>query len=65
VSEVPQVGQNVRVTGGVEWNDTGVPRSQTKPSASTVIQATAGPPAARAHERQWQIIDADGTPDAR
>jgi hypothetical protein len=52
VSDVPQVGQNVRVTGGVEWNADGVPRSQANPSASTVIQATAGAPAACAQERQ-------------
>jgi len=62
---VPHDPQNVRVTGGLDRNSRGVPRRNEKHAVGNVSQATAGDPAARAHELQWQIMLTLGRPTTR
>jgi len=47
VREVPQVEQNVRVTGTVDWYSEGEPRTKENRLVGNVSHATTGEPAAR------------------
>ena len=62
VSGVPHAGQKLRVTGGVLWNDAGVPFTKWKLAMGKVAQATTGAPATRRQVRQWHTIVLEGRP---
>ena len=59
---MPHARQNVRVTGGVLWNDAGSPFTKRKRSTGKVTHATTGAAATRRQVRQWQTIVFVGRP---
>ena len=65
VNGVPHAAQNVRRTGGVEWNSAGSPRTIANRDAGNVTHATTGAAATRRHVRQWHTIVLVGLPVAR
>jgi hypothetical protein len=62
VSGVPQLLQNVRVTGADERSSAGEPRTTRTASRAYVAQVTTGAPAARRHIVQWQCDTTRGSP---